>query len=208
MRRCFVFSAGHFFGLRQRPGPGDFVVAADAGYLACHRAGIEPDLVLGDFDSMRVPVDFPHVERVPVEKDDTDTLLAIKVGLQRGCRVFFLYGCTGGRRLDHTLANLHSLLFLRRHGAAGYLYGDQFVWTVAENETLRIPRTVINGLVSLFPLDGSAEGVTLTGLHYPMTDGTLTADFPLGISNRIVAEAATVEVQDGALLVGWQLPPL
>ena len=98
MRRCFIFAAGNFYGLRQRPGPGDFVVAADAGYLHCQRAGIVPDLVLGDFDSMDMPADFPHVERVPVEKDDTDTMLAVKVGLDRGCKVFFLYGCTGGKR--------------------------------------------------------------------------------------------------------------
>lgn len=208
MRRCFVFSAGSFYGLRQYPGPGDFVVAADAGYRACQREGIVPDLVLGDFDSMAVPADFPHVERVPVEKDDTDTLLALKVGMRRGCKAFFIYGGTGGKRLDHTLANLQSLLYLRRHGAAGYLYDDDFVWTAVENETLHVHRMMEDGLVSVFSLTERAEGVTLSGLQYPLEDAVLTAEFPLGISNHIRDEVAAIRVRKGALLVGWQLPPL
>ena len=57
MKRCIIFSAGTFFGLRQRPVPDDFVIAADAGYLACLVAGVTPDLLLGDFDSMEQPVD-------------------------------------------------------------------------------------------------------------------------------------------------------
>ena len=83
MKRCFIFAAGTYYGLRERPQTGDLVLAADAGYLACRQAGITPDLLLGDFDSMDQPADFDHVCRVPVEKDDTDTMLAVKTGLER-----------------------------------------------------------------------------------------------------------------------------
>ena len=122
MDRCFIFAAGTFYGLRRRPEAGDFVIAADAGYRTCRALGIVPDLLLGDFDSMDQPTDFAYVERVPVEKDDTDTMLAIKTALDKGCKEIYLYGGTGGKRLDHTLANLQSLLYLRRRGARGYLY--------------------------------------------------------------------------------------
>ena len=149
MKRCFIFAAGTFFGLRERPMPGDLVIAADAGYRACQRAGIVPDLLLGDFDSMEQP-DFPNIRRSPVEKDDTDTMLAVKTALEEGCDTVYIYGGTGGKRLDHTLANLQTLLFLRRRGARGYLYDDDFVWTVIENESLTIEKTVEWGLFSAF----------------------------------------------------------
>ena len=142
MKRCFIFAAGTFFGLRERPVPGDLVIAADAGYRVCQTAGVVPDVILGDFDSMEAPKAGDRIVRLPVEKDDTDTLAAVKLGLERGCTDFYLYGGTGGKRLDHTLANLQTLLYLRRRGARGYLYDDEFVWTALENESLIVEKTV------------------------------------------------------------------
>ena len=78
MKRCFIFAAGTFYGLRERPAPGDLVIAADAGYQTCRKLGIEPDLVLGDFDSMPVPEHAEEIIRLPVEKDDTDTIAAVR----------------------------------------------------------------------------------------------------------------------------------
>lgn len=205
MKRCFIFAAGTFFGLRERPAEGDFVIAADAGYLTCRKCGIVPDLLLGDFDSMDAPADFSAVHRLPVEKDDTDTMAAIRLGLERGCVEFFLYGCTGGKRLDHTLANLQSLLYLRRHAARGFMYDDDFIWTVIENESITVEKTVEWGLLSVFCLGDRAEGVDETGLQYRLENGTLTADFPMGVSNHIVEEQAVVTVRKGALAVGWEL---
>ena len=208
MKRCFIFAAGSFYGLRETPGAGDFVIAADAGFRLCRSLGILPDLLLGDFDSMEAPKDFAHLIRVPVEKDDTDTMLAVREGLRQGCGDFRIYGGTGGKRLDHTLANFQALLYLRRHGARGYLYDNDFCWTAMENETLTLARQVDWGIVSLFPQDGAAEGVTLTGLQYPLTGARLTPDVGLAVSNHFLAEQAVITVRRGALLVGWQLPSL
>lgn len=205
---AFIFSAGSFYGLRQSPAPGDFVIAADAGYRVCRDLGIVPDLLLGDFDSMEQPVDFPHLLRVPVEKDDTDTMLAVKAALDRGCGEVVLYGGTGGRRLDHTLANLQALLYLRRRGARGWLQDRDFLWTAIENESLTVRRTVERGLFSAFCLGDRAEGVDETGFQYPLRDAVLTPDFPLGVSNHILKPEATITVRRGALAVGWELPPL
>lgn len=209
MKRCFIFAAGTFYGLRRRPEePEDLVIAADAGYRTCRELGIVPDLLLGDFDSMEQPEDFANIHRSPVEKDDTDTMLAVKTGLEQGCGEFYLYGGTGGRRLDHTLANLQTLLYLRRRGARGYLYDNDFVWTVIENETIRVDKTVEWGLLSVFCLGDRARGVTETGVQYPLQGAELTAEFPLGVSNHILEPVAMVGVETGALAVGWELEPL
>ena len=209
MKRCFVFSAGTFYGLRRRPGPEDYVIAADAGYLACLVAGVTADLLLGDFDSLKRPADFQNaIYSAPVEKDDTDTMLAVRAGLAEGCDTFYFYGATGGKRLDHTLANFQMLLWLRRQGAHGYIYCDDFLWTVIENESVTIEKTLEKGIVSVFCMDGTAKGVTETGLHYSLTDAELTVDRPLAVSNYIEEDTATVSVRDGVLLVGWELPPL
>ncbi len=207
MKRCFIFSAGTFFGLRERPASGDFIIAADAGYRTCQKVGIVPDLLLGDFDSMDQP-DFPNIHRSPVEKDDTDTMLAVKTALEQGCDTVYIYGGTGGKRLDHTLANLQTLLFLRRRGAQGYLYDDDFVWTAIENESLTVEKTVEWGLFSAFCLGDRAEGIDEIGFQYPLSDAVLTPEFPLGVSNHILEPTATITVRKGTLAVGWQLPPL
>lgn len=208
MKRCFIYAAGSFFGLREMPRPGDLQIAADAGLRLCRELGRTPDLVLGDFDSMDVSEAPADALRVPMEKDDTDTGLALREGLRRGCREFFIYGGTGGRRLDHTLANLQSLAFLRENGARGWLYDRDFVYTVIKNETLTLRREVDWGLVSLFALGDRARGVTLTGLQYPLDHAELTCAFPLGVSNHFAEERAAVTVEDGLLLVGQELPPL
>ena len=208
MKRCFIFAAGTFFGLRECPRTDDFVIAADAGYRVCQRLQIIPDLLMGDFDSMEQPTDFANIHRSPVEKDDTDTMLAVKTALEQGCDTIYIYGSTGGKRLDHTLANLQTLLFLRRRGARGYLYDDDFVWTVIENETLTIEKTVEWGLFSAFCLGDRAEGIDEIGFQYSLKDAVLTPEFPLGVSNHILEPAATVTVRSGVLAVGWELPPL
>ncbi|MEG2175694.1 MAG: thiamine diphosphokinase [Oscillibacter sp.] len=206
MNRCFIFAAGSYYGLRLRPVAGDFVIAADAGYRVCQAEDIVPDLLLGDFDSMEQPTDFANVCRVPVEKDDTDTMLAVKTGLEQGCTEFFLYGCTGGKRLDHTLANLQALLYLRRHGARGWLYDDDFIWTAVENESLTVRREVEWGLFSAFCMGDSATGIDEEGFQYPLRDATMTPDLPLGVSNHILEPEARITVRHGALAVGWELP--
>ena len=208
MKRCFIFAAGTFFGLREIPAPGDLIIAADAGYQTCRELGIEPDLVLGDFDSMPVPEHAGEIIRLPVEKDDTDTIAAVRTALENSCKAIFIYGGTGGKRLDHTLANLQTLLYIRRQGAHGYLYDDDFIWTVIENESLTITKTVEWGLFSAFCLGDRAEGIDEIGFQYSLENGSLTPDFPLGVSNHITDPEATITVRSGALAVGWELPPL
>ena len=201
MKRCFIYSAGTFYGLRERPQPDDYQIAADAGLLLCQKLGIEPNLVIGDFDSMPQPENEPTV-RVPVEKDDTDMMLAIKKGLERGCREFHLYGGTGGRRSDHTVANYQALLYLARRGARGWLYGNGEIYTaVCGKGEITFPARA-DGILSVFCLGEMAAGVTIRGAHYSVENAVLTPDFPLGCSNHFIGRPITVSVDRGDLLLG------
>ena len=127
MPTCYIVGAGDFTPRGFAPVPGDLVLAADGGYRALYSLGYMPDLLLGDFDSLGdlpLPPDLP-VLRFPARKDDTDTGLALRHGLDRGYRDFALYGCAGGR-VDHLLANLQSMARVSRLGAAIRLAAPQY----------------------------------------------------------------------------------
>ena len=198
---CYIFGAGDFHALHALPEKDDYVIAADGGWLTCQKTGVTPDVLLGDFDSLGEVPPFPHVERVPVEKDDTDMMLAIKRGLVLGHRQFHLYGGMGGRRTDHTIANLQALLYLAHRDATGWLYGDGEAYTAIYNRTIVFPARE-QGIISVFCLGADAEGVTIRGGQYEVEDVTLTSEFPLGVSNHFVGRAIEVSVQRGSLLIG------
>lgn len=181
---------------------GSYVIAADKGLLQLRARGAEPDLVVGDFDSLGYVPEARELVRHPVEKDDTDMLLAVREGLRRGYRTFILYGGLGGR-LDHTLANIQTLAFLREHGARGLLIGEGTAVTLIENGTIRFPATA-QGTLSVFCFGDRAEGVTETGLHYTLDNANLTNAFPLGVSNAFCGRGSEVSVQNGKLLLLWQ----
>ena len=198
MGRCVIFCAGEFNGLLCPIDQQDHVIAADGGFQHTQALGLTPHDILGDFDSLGY---VPQGSSVfPVEKDDTDAMLAVRRGLALGFREFHLYGCLDGPRLDHTLANFQTLLYLAEHDASGYLIGKDYIATVLRNGRLEFPPEA-EGILSLFCLGPDAHGVSLSGLKYCLTNGTLTAGFPLGVSNHFTGQAASVCVADGSLLV-------
>ena len=200
MGKCIIFCAAGFEGLIEPLAQEDFVIAADGGLAHTERLGITPDVVLGDFDSLGYAPVGANV--FPVEKDDTDAMLAVRRGLELGYREFILYGSLDGPRLDHTVANFQTLQFLADRGAVGYLAGCTTVVTVVREGGLRFPAGK-QGTVSVFCLGADAEGVTLEGLYYPLENGTLTAGFPLGVSNHFTGQEAGISVKKGSLLVLW-----
>ena len=200
MGKCLIFCAGGFDKLLQPICDGDYVIAADGGLLHTQSLGLTPDATLGDFDSLGYTPAGANV--FPVEKDDTDAMLAIRHGLKLGFREFLLYGSLDGKRLDHTVANFQTLQFLADHGAKGYLIGLDYIVTVISKETVTFPETA-EGIVSLFCLGPDATGITLEGLQYPLTDGTLASGFPLGVSNHFTGQTARITVKNGSLLAIW-----
>ncbi len=199
MKTCVIFCAAGFDGLLA-PIPEDaLTIAADGGLRHTQALGLNPDVILGDFDSLGYVPDDSRV--FPVEKDDTDAMLAVRVGLDRGCGFFLFYGAMDGPRLDHTIANFQTLAHLATHGARGVLIGRDYIATVLSGEAIRFPAEA-TGIVSLFCLGASAE-VTIQGLHYPLDRGTLTPDFPLGVSNHFAGREATITVHNGLVLALW-----
>lgn len=195
---CYIIGAmEHTFAFQPRNG--DYVIAADSGYRHLMAKGIKPDLVVGDFDSLGYVPEGEQVVRHPVQKDDTDTMLAVKLGLSKGYNRFLLLGGMGGR-LDHTIANIHVLAYLMNHGAKGALVGERETVILFQNSTVSFDA---EGTVSVFAYGGRAAGVTLEGLQYPLTDATLTTDFPIGVSNVFTKAPARISVRDGCLLVIW-----
>ena len=198
MDSCIIFCAGGFDRLIAPLGKNDCILAADGGLTHVRDLGLQPHGVLGDFDSLGY---IPEGAKIfPVEKDDTDAMLAVRHGLSLGYRRFLLYGSLDGPRLDHAVANFQTLQFLADHGAVGYLIGLDTIATVVKNSTRNFPAGT-DGILSVFCMGPDAKGVTLSGLSYPLTDGTLTSGFPLGVSNHFTGEPAAVTVTDGSLLV-------
>lgn len=201
MGKCIVFCAAEFDRLACPIEPEDYVIAADGGLQHTQALGIEPQEILGDFDSLGY---IPQDARVfPVEKDDTDAMLAARRGLALGFREFLYYGSLDGKRLDHTVANYQTLQYLADHGARGYLVGQDFLVTVVKEGRIFFPEGT-EGLISVFCLGADALGVSLRELYYPLEGGTLTAGFPLGVSNHFTGAPAEISVEAGSLLVMWE----
>ena len=200
MAKCIIFCAAEFDQLLAPIAPGDFVIAADGGLRHVERVGITPDVILGDFDSLGYTPDCAQV--FPVEKDDTDAMLAVRLGLDRGFREVILYGSLDGPRLDHTVANFQTLQFLADRGARGCLVGKMSIVTVLKNGKISFPARFW-GNFSAFCMGADAQNVTMQGLYYPLENGKLTSGFPLGVSNHFTGKTATVSVQNGSLLLIW-----
>ena len=122
--RSLIFGAGDYTGVPQigSLASNSLVIAADGGYKYLDSLGIAPDIYIGDYDSSECPEGVDAV-RLPVEKDDTDMLAAVRLALGRGCREIHMFGGTGGR-LDHTLANIQTLHFVAGRGGCGSCAGQ------------------------------------------------------------------------------------
>ena len=202
-RICYVVGAMSLsLSLRPCPAPGDYVIAADRGYDSRMAYGVNPDLVVGDFDSLGEVPNHPNVIQLPAEKDDTDMVFALRQGLDLGYRRFVMLGGVGGR-LEHTLGNLQLLDWLASQGAQGFLAGEKTVATAVRNGTLTFP-AAMSGYLSVLCNSGTARGVTLRGLKYPLERYTMTGSFPLGVSNQFLGQPASVSVEDGCLLLLWE----
>lgn len=197
---CCIFAGSPEIGLPCLPIPDDaFYLCADSGLRLAQSLGITPHMVLGDFDSLdSFPEHLPHIT-APVEKDDTDTMLAVRYALEHQYRDIRIFGAFGGR-LDHTFANIQTLRFLSSHGAAGVLVGTNDYAYLHTGGTLSFGK--LDGFsFSVFALTDSAEDITLTGTKYPLRHAPLHADFPLGVSNQITGESAEVSCGSGLLLI-------
>ena len=178
----------------------DFVIACDAGYIHAQRADIVPDVIIGDFDSYLG--DLPggvEIIRTKPEKDDTDTMMALKLAIRRGYRRIMLVGALGGR-IDHMLANISLIAFAATKGADLQIVDGHHQIFAARDGKRRVPRSSWRNL-SVFAFDTECTGVTLRGVKYPLEGAVLTNTFALGVSNEFTEDIAEISVESGILIV-------
>lgn len=181
---------------------GCVVIAADSGFDLCRRLGVLPDVLVGDLDSIRdgQALSFGgELLTVPREKNDTDTMLAVKLAIERGFCEIFIIGGLGGRA-DHTLSNLFVLEYIYNRGCRGLVTDGQNRVTF-----LRGGRAVLKKsdyrYFSLLAVDPVCRGVTVTGCKYPLFDATLLREEGYAVSNEILDDQAELSVAAGALFV-------
>ena len=199
-RRCVIFGGGDAASpetVQSELEGGELFIAADSGYLHMEKLGIAPDLLIGDFDSAPEP-DAGEKLVFPVEKDDTDLMLAVKEGLARGYDRFIIFGATGGR-LDHTFAAVQTLAYLLDNGASGVIVSDTERIEMIDEGSYRFPQR--SGYTfSLFSYSEKTESLELSGVKYCCKDAMLNSGFPLGVSNKITDSFAELSFKKGRLL--------
>ena len=198
-KRCVIISGGEYAPI-EGLSPADFVIACDKGYTYARRYGIIPDLVISDFDSYsgEIETGIP-VNQFQSEKDDTDTMIAIRYAVEQGYGEVLLC-CALGGRLDHTLANLQALIFAQERGLRAGIEAEDARVVTLQNGSLRLPRRD-GWSLSVFAATDRCTGVSISGTKYPLRDAVVTNSFPIGVSNEWAADNAEISVTDGILLI-------
>lgn len=202
MRRCVIVGGadiGRYDRIRALLREDDFAVFCDSGLRHRVSLGIAPDLIVGDFDSYDNPALDVETIVLPCEKDDTDTVFAVKEMLKRGYDTFLLIGVVGAR-LDHTLGNVSILLMLDTLGKQATIADDYSEMEIVSDRTACIEDSY--SYFSLLNISGTAQGITVKNAKYPLSDAEITCDYPYGISNEVLPQkTAQVSVRVGRLLL-------
>ena len=210
MRRCVIVGGAeirNYESLREYFTHDDFFIYCDCGLKHEHSLGFAPSLIIGDFDSHERPENAKcEVIVLPVVKDDTDTIYAVKEAMKRGFDDFVLIGSVGGR-IDHTLGNIYALLMLANNGKRAELIDDYSrMRIISAGETVHIKYGC--KFFSLINITGHARGIRITNAKYNLEDAEITSEYQYGISNEVLSPEHDVEVSldEGNLLLTVILP--
>jgi thiamine pyrophosphokinase len=183
----------------------DLIVAADKGASTALHYGCTPSIIVGDLDSLAGPAlqqarkHTSQFIQAPIEKDETDTELAIQIALQQGATTITLLGGLGGARFDHTMANVQLLV-----GFADIpiriIDGPAVCWLLRGPGQSSIHGHV-DDLLSLLPLTDETTNIKTQGLYYPLHGETLSFGKPRGVSNHLTQPTASVSLTTGLLLL-------
>lgn len=202
MKKCLIVGGGVIKNtnwLKSVSEHYDFIIAADSGYEILKRADIHIDIAIGDFDSLGSIPDDVKVIKLKVEKDDTDTLSAVRYALDNGAEQITLVGGIGGR-IDHTIANIQTLGFILGHNAVGNLIDEYNEIIGLASGKYEFKRRKGYSM-SVFSMSDEVTGLCEKGVKYPLNNAVLTNKFPLGVSNEIVNERCVVSFKSGIALV-------
>lgn len=202
MKRCVIIGAadiGDYGEIRGYLRNEDFNIFCDGGLKHMNKLNIRPDLIVGDFDSYKNPEFQTETIVLPCEKDDTDTVYAVKEAVKRGFEDFLLIGVVGGR-LDHTLGNVSILLYLSSIGKKAKIIDDLSEMEIVSSS----PVSIRDGFkyFSLLNISGTAKGIAVKNAKYPLENGEITSEYQYGISNETLSgQTAEVSVKEGKLLL-------
>lgn len=202
MKRCVIVGGAdinNYDFIRERLCAGDYIVFCDSGLKHLAQLQVKPNLIVGDFDSHENPHLDVETIVLPCEKDDTDTVFAVKEAIKRGYDDFLLIGVVGAR-LDHTLGNVSILLYLDSLGKKGCIIDDYSEMEIVSDEPVFI--TDDYSFFSLLNITGCAKGITIRNAKYPLENGEITCEYQYGISNEVLpGKPAVVSVGCGRLLL-------
>lgn len=202
MRRCVVVGGAdinNYEYIKTRITENDYVVFCDSGLKHMKELGVTPSLIVGDFDSYNNPNLDVETIVLPCEKDDTDTVFAVKEAINRGYDEFLLIGVIGAR-LDHTLGNVSILLYLESLSKKGVIIDDYSEMEIVSKEPAFIDDSY--AFFSLLNITGTAKGVTIKNAKYPLDNAEITCEYQYAVSNEVLSgKTAEVSVQNGKLLL-------
>ena len=197
---CYIIGAGDPFEGHITVNEKDYVICADGGLRNKHIFSRSPDLIVGDFDSLGEIPEAENTEVYPPEKDDTDMLIAIKKGLQKGYKTFVILVALGGERADHSIANIQNLAYICENGGIGFILHKDTVFMAIKDTGINFSKNC-KGYISVFSLRDESKGVYLKNLKYELDGQSLFSSNPMGVSNEFIGEEASISVKDGILLV-------
>lgn len=202
MKRCVIIGGAEIKqidAIRSYLADSDFYIFCDSGLYYAEKLGIEPHLIIGDFDSHPRPDTDTETITLPREKDDTDTVYAVKEAIKRGFSDFLLVGVVGGR-LDHTLGNISVLLMLHSNGIRAKIVDDYSEMEICDSATHYIDESF--SYFSLLNIDGVCVGVTERNVKFPLENAEISCEYQYGISNEVLpGKIAEVSVTTGRALL-------
>ncbi len=196
---CYVVGAGECSALDINKRDDDLIIAADGGYKYLLDAGIEPDIIIGDFDSFGNIPEGNNVIKLNPVKDITDMYAAVGEGIERGYTEFHIYGACGGR-FDHTLANIQLIAYLAERKFRAFIHDGETLITSVFNDKIIFPKEC-KGYISVFSHSDKCTGVHIRNMKYTLDNGTLNNNFSLGVSNEFIGCESEIIIGSGTAII-------
>ena len=177
-----------------------FIICADGGLDIALQNKITPNLIIGDFDSIKSePPKGIETIKLKTAKDDTDMMAAIKEGIRRGYKEFELM-CALGGRFDHSFANFCALQYLASQGCKAVIVGKDCRVFLLTTGRLTL-RKLKGSTISVFPFGAGSCTVSYQGMKYPLSEARLSSTNPIGVSNQIITDDAQIIIHSGNALI-------
>lgn len=199
IEKCYIVGAGDNSGTNFTKKENEYVIAADGGLETLNKINILPDIIVGDFDSLGYVPKGDNVIKHKIEKNDTDMMLSVQMAMEKGCKDIEIWGGTGGR-IDHTIANIQTMLYASKRHIKIKMTDRQNVYYVITEESITLKEKPAGNL-SVFAIGGEALNVNITGAKYKAKGLDLQPDNPTAVSNSYIGNEVVISVEKGSVLI-------